>query len=97
MQGRSSVAAANTDAIALCESQSKVPCELFLDNPDNRHSMFLGVYSLPDKNLHMVFGYSAEDVKKRAAEFSVKNNATYTSRAIVDLHPRSEVTPIYED
>lgn len=95
--GRPSVGAANTDAIALCESQSKVPCELYLDNPDNRNSMFLGVYSLPENRLHMVFGYSVEDVKRRATESSTRNNVTYTNRAIVDLYPRGEFTPLYTD
>ena len=95
--GRPTAAAANKDAIALCESQSKVTCELYLDNPDNRNSMFLGLYSLPEDRLHIVFGFSVEDVKKRAAEASAKNGVAYTNRVFVDLHERSESTPLYKD
>lgn len=95
--GRPTLAAANADAIKLCESQSKLTCELYLDNPDNLTSMFLGLYELPGDQLHIIRGYSIEDVKKKAAESSKKNNLTYTNRALVDLFERGETTPLYKD
>lgn len=95
--GRPTVAAANTDAIALCESQSKLTCEIYLDNPDNRNSIFLGFYSRSDNNLHVMFSESVEDIKRRAAEAATKNGVIYTNRAIVDLHERGEFMPLYED
>ncbi|MES2729809.1 MAG: DUF4189 domain-containing protein [Pseudomonadota bacterium] len=94
--GRPTVAQANKDALALCERESKVTCELYLDNPDNRNSMFLGLYSLPKDQLHIVFGFSIDDVKKRAAEASAKNNLAYTNLVFVDLHERQEITPLYK-
>lgn len=95
--GRPTVAAANADAIKLCESQSKLRCALYLDNPDQKNSMFLGLYSLPEDQLHIVFGYSMEDLKKRATESAARNNQTYTNRAIVDLNERGEATPSWKD
>ena len=95
--GRPTLAAANADAIRLCESQSQLTCELFLENPDNRTSMFMGLYQLPEDQLHLIRGYSIEDVKQKAAEASAKNNLPYTNRAFVDLYERGETTPLYKD
>ena len=44
--GRPSVVAADADAIKLCESESKLRCELYMDKPDDKSDMFVGVYSL---------------------------------------------------
>src|SRR3546814_760792 len=95
--GRPTLAAANADAMALCESQSKLRCELYLDNPDNRSSMFLGRYSIPEDRTNIIFGHSIEHLRERAIESCARNKVTCTNRAIVDLNERGETTPVYKD
>jgi len=95
--GRPSVAVANADAIELCESQSKLRCDLYLDHPDNRNPMFLGVYSIPEDRVQIIFGHSVQDLKERAAESCLRNNLTCTDRVVVDLGKRGETTPSWKD
>ncbi|MES2988740.1 MAG: DUF4189 domain-containing protein [Pseudomonadota bacterium] len=95
--GRPTMAAANADAMALCERQSKTRCALYLDHPDNRAGMFLGLYSVPDDGLHIVFGLSIEHLKQAAIASCARNNMPCTNRAIVDLSKRGEMTPAWKD
>lgn len=93
--GRPTLEAANTDALALCEARSRLPCALYLDNPDAKTASFMGMYSLSGNRLHMVFAGSAEDMTARAAQASQQNGSPYVLRALVDLHERGEMTPEY--
>ena len=96
--GRTSIMAADADAIKLCESESKLRCELYMDEPDNKSDMFLGVYSLGEDRTLISRGYSIDNLKERATESCAQNNATTClNRAILDLSVRSETTPIIKD
>lgn len=93
--GRETIEAANADALALCQSRSQLPCALYLDKPDAKSASFMGLYSLSEDRLHMLFGSSASDISARAAEASRTAGSPYTRRAVVDLHERGETTPEY--
>ena len=93
--GRATVREADADAIALCERQSRLSCERYLDQPDMRNSTHLGFYSLSDEGLHIVFGRSIEDLHARAMQASQQNGVEYRNRAVVDLTVRTELTPAY--
>lgn len=93
--GRETIEEANADALALCRSRSQLPCALYLDNPDSKTASFMGMYSLPGDRLHMLFANSAADLSARAAEAGRQSGTPYTSRAVVDLHERGEITPEY--
>jgi Domain of unknown function (DUF4189) len=93
--GRPSVAAADAEALALCESESKLTCALYLDYPDNKTSLVLGLFALSEDRLQIIFGLSVEEIEQRAAESCARNKVTCTQRAIVDLTQRSETTPAY--
>jgi len=93
--GRPTAGAANTDALALCERESKLACELYLDHPDNKTSLVLGLYALPEGRLQIFFGYTVEEMEQLAAESCSRNKAACTQRAVVDLTRRGETTPAY--
>ena len=93
--GRPTVAAADADVLALCERESRLKCELYLDHPDNKSSLVLGLYALPEDRLQIIFGFSIEEMEQRAAESCASNNVTCTQRAVVDLTRRGETTPPY--
>lgn len=96
--GRPSIVAADADAIKLCESESKLRCELYMDKPDNKSDMFLGVYSLGEDRTLISRDYSLENLKERAAKSCAQNNATTClNRAILDLSLRGETTPLIKD
>lgn len=93
--GRSTVGEADADAIALCERESRLACERYLDHPDMRNSSHMGFYSLSSEGLHIVFGRSIEDLHARAMQASQENGVEYRNRAVVDLTVRAELTPAY--
>lgn len=95
--GRPTITAANADALALCESRSGVRCELYMDEPDAKTSMFLGLYSMPGDQTLLSFGHSIEHLNQRAAQTCARHNVTCTNRAIVDLNETGETTPAYKD
>lgn len=95
--GRPTIEAANTDALALCESRSGVRCELYMDEPDQKNSMFLGLYSMPGGQTLLSFGNSIAHLNERAAQTCARHNVTCTNRAIVDLDETGETTPALKD
>jgi len=93
--GRPTIAAADADALALCERESNLRCSLYLDYPDSKTSLLLGLYALPEERLQIIFGYSVEEVEQRAAESCARHKVICTQRAVVDLTQRGETTPAY--
>lgn len=95
--GRPTIAAANADALALCQSRSGVRCELYMDDPDAKTSSFLGLYAMPGGQTLLSFGHSLDHLNERAAQTCARRNVTCTNRAVVDLHETGESTPALND
>ncbi len=88
--GRASSADAKAAAISLCESQSKVRCESFLDEDDYGTAQFFGLFQDSDESTRGYFGFSPTEVEQRAQTSCARAKVTCTKRVIIDLAVRTD-------
>ena len=82
---RNSSAIAEADALALCSSQSKKKCELFLDNPDNGNGKFLAVFKDSGGSIRTYIGFSPDELDYRAGVSCEAAKVKCTKRLMLDL------------
>ena len=83
--GQSSYAIAKEQAIVLCQKESHVKCESFLDEDDNGFYPFVGLYSDNAKDTRWFFENSESRIRSRAEASCKKANVKCVLRKMIDL------------
>lgn len=83
---------AKAHAIVLCEKESNVTCESFLDEDDVGLYRFVGLYSDNAKNMRLFLENSETKIKNRAETSCGKANVKCVLRKMIDLNQKQDTT-----